>query len=102
MVYIIGDTVKLTDAIDVFSYSPVAAGSYAMTYRVLVVGGTPTIPTLQVESNTDISIGLETNNALFGTHTILLLGTLNDAVSSNDAVNFFLYLVKLEATSLAD
>mgnify|MGYP001626594106 CR=1 FL=1 len=101
MVYIIGDTVKVTEAIDIFSYSPVAAGSYTMTYSVLVVGGTPTIPTLQVVSNTDVSIGLETDNALSGIHKILLQGTLNDAVASNDAVNFFLYIVKLEAT-LAD
>lgn len=101
MTYIIGDSASVTEAIDIFSYSPVSAGSYTITYSVSVVGGTPTIPSLQVVTNSDVQIGTETDTSLFGSHTIRLSGLMNDVVSTTETADFTLNLIKLEAT-LAD
>ena len=100
MYYIIGDTVKVSDAIEVFSYTPVSAGTYTITYTLSIPVGTPTVSSLAV-SGGNIDVGPETDISIFGSHTARLTGTMNDTPTTVDYADFTLNLIKLVGT-LAD
>ena len=100
MFYIIGDTVKVSDAIEVFNYTPVSAGTYTITYTLSIPIGTPTVSSLAV-SGGNIDVGPETDISIFGSHSARLTGTLNDTPTTSDFADFTLNLIKLVGT-LAD
>lgn len=101
MFYIIGDTSVITNAIDVFSYSPTGAGSYTITYTISIPAGSPTVSSLQITGQTDIEVGSETDASLYGSHTVRLTGTMDDAEVTTKYEEFLLNLIKLEG-SVAD
>lgn len=99
MFYIIGDTTVSTDPLSAFSIEPTLDVTYSFTYTVgFVSGPTPTASTLQVISNTDIQVGVETSTDMFGSYTARLTGTLDDADSTAVYEDFTLNLIKLEGS----
>ena len=96
MIFIIGDTLAITDAIEVFSYSPATAGPYTIAYSVAITGNP--ISSLTVNSGpSEISVGLESSGTA-NVHTVTLTGTLSHSSAITATDDFTLTIVTLAGT----
>ena len=96
MVYIVGDTATLIDAIEVFSYEPSDAGPYTISYSVAIAGN-PVSSLAVTGTNDGINVGLE-NTGAAGVHTATLTGTLSHSSAITTTDDFTLTIVTLDGT----
>lgn len=99
MVYIVGETVVITDTIELFSYDPPSAGPYTISYSVAIVGNPVSTLAVTAVSN-EITVGLQ-NNLSAASHTATLTGTLSHSSSITATSTFTLDIITI-AGNIAD
>ena len=98
LVYIIGDTTKTIDPLNDFILLPSSLG-YSVTYTLSQQTGNDLGGNLNLVSQTNIEIGVETRANRKGSHTVRLSGALTGApVAKTKTKDFTMHIVLLSGT----
>ena len=100
LVYIIGDTTKTVDPLNPFILLPISLG-YSVTYSLTQQTGNALGSNLNLVSQTNIEIGVETRANRSGSHTLRLSGAITGAPSSvsiTKTTDFTMHIVLLAGT----